>query len=502
MSNRSIAVHFNGEVYYTDGSVSLAELLGIERSCSGRGVCGACRIVAHGKLSPLTDTERRLLSSEEISRGVRLACRTYAQGECEAELLSKEGELSVLLSSVEAIDSVSADFVGYGAAVDIGTTTIAARLYNSEGRLLSSAGSVNPQVSLGADVISRIDAALSGKREELVSSVRTCVKGLLVALCDDAKMQTGDIQRVVMTGNTVMLSFLADRDVEPFSHAPFLVEHLFGECVLGSELGITEQGADTVVYISPCISAFVGADVVCGILSTGLDAETGSMLVDVGTNGEMALWNGKRIIASATAAGPAFEGVGISSGMRGCVGAVDRVSVKDGALYSHVIGDTEPKGICGSGLIDALSCMLELGIVDGSGFLEESPYTVSPGVSLSRRDIRMLQLAKSAICAGILTILDSERMDARNVPKLYLAGGFGSYMDKRSAARIGLFPKVLLPVTKSVGNSALEGAAMLLLNDDLRAKASELSRSARVVDLATNSEFSEYFTCGMAFDED
>lgn len=500
MNKKKMAACVDGVMTYIDISKTLADALGIEKPCAGHGRCGKCKIRASGELSPITGEERQLLSPDELNSGIRLACRTYAIGECDVELLAESTGIGVLVDSVSRSVEVSLDFSGCGVALDLGTTTIAARLYDERGRVLSIASIQNPQIKWGADVMSRIEAALSGERDNLASSVSDAISLIITELADKADIDVSSINEIVICGNTVMLSLLSGRSVEPLSHAPFKAEHLFGEYLSAKELGIDLGKYDMKVYLAPCISAFVGADVVCGAIATSLTNDKYSALVDIGTNGEMALWNGERIIACSTAAGPAFEGVGISMGMRGTIGAIDKVKVENGELICHVIGEGAPTGICGSGLIDAVACMLDTGVIDEVGFMESSPFTLLGGVSVTQRDMRMVQLAKSAILAGLNTLFKSEGVKYPEVYRLYVAGGFGNYMNKQSAVRIGLLPRELLPVVENVGNAALEGASALLLNRELRGAARELALKASVVDLATNADFSEFFTFGMSFE--
>ena len=244
----------------------------------------------------------------------------------------------------------------------------------------------------------------------------------------------------------------------------------------------------------------MGADITCAILATELTEKTEpTMLVDIGTNGEMALWNNGKLTVCSTAAGPAFEGVGISMGMRGAEGAIDKVTVKDGALHAHVIGNIEPKGICGSGLVDAVACMLDAEILDESGFLEDEPFEIQAPVTLMQKDIRMLQLAKSAICAGLLTLIQSEGLQTSDISTLYIAGGFGNYLNPESAVRIGLLPKKLATKIQTVGNAALVGASMLSLNQDLISKAEAFAKNTSILELSTNSIFIDEYTQGMLF---
>ena len=258
---------------------------------------------------------------------------------------------------------------------------------------------------------------------------------------------------------------------------------------------------DTEVYLPSCISAFVGADMVCALLASGIcEREDTALLADIGTNGEMGLWHNGRLTVCSTAAGPAFEGVGISMGMNGSDGAIDRVTLQNDALQAHVIGEADPRGICGSGLVDAVACLLKNGALDETGYLEDDPVTISQPVVLTQQDIRMVQLAKSAICAGLCTLMQNADVAEDQASALYVAGGFGSYLNMQSAGEIGLIPSSLTNRVQVIGNAALTGAAMLLLNKELRATATALAQTASTADLASSPVFSELYMNGMMFE--
>ncbi len=494
---RNITVTVKGEKISAKAGMTLSEILRGEKPCGGHGRCGKCKVIAVGRLSAPDNTERRLLSEDELRQGVRLACRAYAWGDCAVEMLTHAETEGIVTEGWMPSFEKKPSFSRYGIAMDLGTTTLAARLYDAKGGMLAETARLNPQGEWGADVITRIEAALAGKAERLASAIRIAVDKMCVALASMARINPTEIDQVVITGNTVMLSLLTETCVEPFSCAPFDVKRLFGEVLSAKALGLSDLAPDTPVHLPPCISAFVGADTVCAILATELCAGETAMLADIGTNGEIALWHQGKLTVCSTAAGPSFEGVGISMGMRGAAGAIDRVRVLRGFLEVHVIGNTAPVGICGSGLIDAAACMLELGALDESGYLKENPFVLCAPVSLTQEDIRMLQLAKSAIGAGMLTLMQARGISPASVVCMELAGGFGNCLDPIGAARIGLLPSDLTRRTRSVGNAALAGASMLLLRAELWENAARIAKDAEVLELATDASFAEAYVRGM-----
>lgn len=469
----------------------------IEMPCGGQGRCGKCRVTALGALSPLSETEEGFLSPEELSRGVRLACCAQVEGDCTVTL-PHSGDSRVRLSGEMGGFTLQPLFSRYGAAMDIGTTTLAARLYGADGTLLAEAGAANPQAPWGADVISRIDAALRGSLEALSTAIRQALGGLLTELAERAGISPGEIDYLVITGNTTMLYLLTQTSPEELSHAPFTASRLFAETLPASALELPCPAAR--VYLPRCISAFVGADITTALLAGELtrDGET-RLLVDIGTNGEVALWSDGRLLCCSTAAGPAFEGAGLSMGMQGKAGAIDHVETRGGTLSAHVIGGGAPAGLCGSGVIDAVACLLELELLDETGFLEEDPALISGEVSLTQKDIRMIQLAKSAIHAGISTLLASASLSPARVTELAIAGGFGSYINVENAGRIGLIPGELVPGVRVLGNAALSGAAMLLLDRSAAARSEALAAGAETVDLSSDPKFMDAYTNGMFF---
>ena len=492
-------VFVNGNEFLLPENTPLSTVLSIEKPCGGHGKCGKCKVIARGNLSAPSAEEKALLSAEELAAGVRLACSTYALGDCEVELPDERHERIVTDGQLPPF-SLDPTFERYGVAVDLGTTTLAAKLYDRAGHFLATDSRLNPQQEWGADVVSRIESALGGNGEPLTRAVRNALCSCFSALCETARVNPAEIDRVVLTGNTVMLSLLTGENVEPFSHLPFAVKRLFGETLSASNLGFSNLAPDTAVYLPPCISAFVGADITCALLSTHLCQKDTALLLDIGTNGEIALWHQGELTVCSTAAGPAFEGVGITMGMRSAEGAIDKVESVGAKLFPHVIGGKTPVGICGSGLVDAAAALLQTGVLDESGCLEDETVVLEPPVFINQQDIRMLQPAKSAICAGLLTLLEHYKLDAAAVNAVFIAGGFGSYLNKNNAAAIGLLPKALANRAETVGNAALSGACLLLLDQSATSQIQNLARKGQTLELAGNPVFSDWFMDAMSFE--
>lgn len=501
LEGKIVTVTVNGIAKKCEYGARLSDAIDMELMCGGHGKCGKCKVVARGELSEISPTECEKLTEGEIAQGIRLACTTRVLGDCEVStsLPSSSSHRIVSEANMPQID-LDPTFKGLGMALDIGTTTLAARLYAADGALLSEAVALNPQSLFGADVISRIEASLSGNADKLAELIRGAIADLADELCRKADALPRQIEEIVATGNTAMLYLLTESSPLALSRAPFAADKLFGEEIDAKGLGIDILADGAKIYLPPCISAFVGADTVCALLSSELcDSEKTRMLVDIGTNGEMALWHDGHLSVCSTAAGPAFEGVGISAGMRGESGAIDKVTIVNGDLHAHIIGETAPRGICGSGIVDAAACMLDLELMDETGFIEDETVRLAEGVELTQQDIRALQLAKSAIYAGICTLAAKSNCELTGISRLIVAGGFGNYLNMISAARIGLLPSEMLGKISVVGNAALAGASMLLLDRKLFKKASEIARSATVAELASDPIFSELYMNSMLF---
>lgn len=454
--------------------------------CGGRGVCGKCAVVLKGQVSPP--------DSAELKAGVRLACRAVLLGDAEAIVPESRAMEQIEKGGRRSVEPRCPMSGRYGAAVDMGTTTVVLGLYDmTTGECIAESGMLNPQSTVAADVMGRIGAALAGELSALRDRATGAIETLLAGACADAGIDAGQVESMVVTGNTTMLYLLTGRDPAALSHAPFEADCLFDE---------TTELCGRRAYLPGCMHAFVGADITCAVLYSGMcGKDETALLCDVGTNGEIALWKGGELFVTSTAAGPAFEGAGISCGCGSVAGAIDKVRVEDGRIAVHTISDAPAAGVCGSGLIDAAAAGLALGKIDETGAMEEDCFVLADGVRLLPRDIRAVQLAKAAIAAGVKTLLETAGITADDVGTFYIAGGFGSHMDVHSAAAIGLFPAELAPKAKVLGNAALAGAAWLLLDGGMRDEARRIAGRAMHIDLGGNPMFNRNYVDEMMFTE-
>jgi uncharacterized 2Fe-2S/4Fe-4S cluster protein (DUF4445 family) len=466
--------------------------LGVELPCGGRGECGGCRVrVLAGELAA-TREDREVLGEERVAAGWRLACLARAEGDATLEV---EEWRHPILGDETPFEFAPRD--GLGIAVDLGTTTIVAQLVDlGRGSVLGVETALNAQGRFGSDLMTRIEAALAG--EPLGTVVREEVGGLVSSLLDGGGIAPGRLSRVVLVGNTAMHHLFGGLDVSPLAAYPFETTSPGPLSWRAQALGWGRAAGAEVVFL-PCLGGFVGSDVLAGIRATGLDRAGGSQaLYDLGTNGEIVVGAAGRLSCASAAAGPAFEGARISCGMRAAAGAVTAVAVEGGRLVPHVLGGGPPRGICGSGLVDAVARGLETGRIEPSGRLagRASALDIGDGLALTQKDVRELQLAKGALAVGLRLLSARAGTTPGRLDRLRLAGAFGNYVSRESARRIGLFDTPLERVS-SAGNAALLGAKLALFDDDLDQR--ELRGRVVHVPLASEPGFADAFAEAMAF---
>lgn len=450
--------------------------LSLDHPCGGRGVCGKCAVRLEGEVSSPNEAEQKT--------GTRLSCQAELWGD--AQVWLPDTQVNEIELSGTAMNPGDQGQSGIGAAIDIGTTTLALKLYDlSTGEAVASAAAMNPQRAIAADVMGRIGAALNGQAGQLQEQIQQALTQLLQQACAEANIRMEDLKKLVVAGNTTMLYLLVGRNPECLSHAPFEADQLF-------DVKDTLFGIPT--YYPPCMNAFVGADITCAVVASGMcKQQDTALLCDIGTNGEIALWKAGKLYVTSTAAGPAFEGAGISCGCGSVPGAIDRVWVENGSIAAHTLGEQPAVGVCGSGLIDAVAAFLETEDIDETGAAELDELPLRDGICLLPKDIRAVQLAKAAIAAGIQTLLQLANVPESEIRQLYIAGGFGSHLDVHSAAAIGLIPASLASRVRIIGNGSLSGAAEMLLHSAQQAGGRALAKESQHVNLGGNPKFNENY---------
>jgi len=462
-------------------------------------------------------------------QGEILAPRRFLQGMPET---LRQGEWGVTLSLSRASRSLEAFGLkpgcdssgpGVGLAVDIGTTTIVTYLVDlATGAILDSRGTYNRQALFGDDVINRIIHATEnpGGLRELQEACVETINGLVRKASRHRGIEPGEIQAACVAGNTTMTHLFMGVSPRYIRLEPYIPAATDFPPVPASELGL-QVHPEAPVWAFPAVASYVGGDIVSGVLATGMaHREEVSLFIDIGTNGEMVLGNCDWLVSCACSAGPCFEGSGITSGMRAIPGAIERLEIEPGTLDCHIttVGGSEPKGICGSGLVDALAEMRRAGIIDRSGsFLmdgehprlvmgEDGPeYLVVPGlygetgqdIVITENDVKNLLRAKGAVYAGIRSLLRAVDLPLEAISRIYIAGGFGNYLNIRDSVEIGLLPDVDPGLYTFVGNTSIKGARLALMSQEARDEALELGQKMTYLELSVGTTFMEEYVSAM-----
>jgi uncharacterized 2Fe-2S/4Fe-4S cluster protein (DUF4445 family) len=457
--------------------------------CGGRGVCGKCKVkLLNGSL----------LDTLPDSSGEFLACRGVPSGDISIAFLRDEGFIENEVSSLNSALNSAAEHKRVGVALDIGTTTVSAQLIDLNTlKPIATYSALNDQRVLGADVITRIQAARNGKTPNLYQLINRQAERVLRLFIE--KYHLDRIETLVVSGNTTMLHLFANTDPSSMGEVPFTPVFLEKKEFTGSELALS---AGKIVLL-PSISAYVGGDIVSGLASLDiLGEEKPALLIDIGTNGEMALLNRGGLLCCSTAAGPAFEGAEISCGIGSVRGAINKVEMTGEALAFSTIGGAPPRGICGSGLIDAIAIMLDQGVIDEGGAFSDDTcksFAITETIAVTNRDVRQVQLAKSAIMSGVQLLCRNAGLGLEEIEKVYIAGGLGFFINKRNAVKIGLLPEEFLDKISVRGNLSLKGAAQYLSDPAFPRKCGEIIEKSRLLELASDPQFMDVFTENMLF---
>ena len=541
----------------------IAAKLEADAPCGGRGTCGKCRcevrgageaewhevlmcqtpvngemeVRAAGKdgdLRVLTDAESISGSWNPVVKAVRLTVPPCPRGESSADwtrlvgalkdagihvaesnprlcaslgslLTAQKGDVWAVVSEGRVLEICAEAPQIYMAAFDLGTTSIAGYLIDVNGKRVAVAdGTRNPQAQYGGDVISRADYALQNGVEALSLCARNAIDGMLGDMCEKAGVPRQRVFAVSLAGNTAMHHLFLGIAPDSLVKAPYNPTLSQPLALRASEWGIGAN-PEALLMMLPVIGGFVGADTVACLLSGDwLRREKLTLMIDIGTNGELVLGNRARRVACSTAAGPAFEGAKITCGMRGADGAIDHAWLEGGALRWHVIGEGPAQGICGSGLVDLVAALLESGDMDGTGRLAAGDrYDIGDtGVYLTQKDVREVQLAKAAMAAGLRLMAWRMGVGIEDIEEVDIAGAFGNYINPDSACAIGLIPAELRQRIVPVGNAAGAGAKLALTDAAAWAEAETLARTTEFLELATLPEFQDEFVEQLNFEDE
>jgi uncharacterized 2Fe-2S/4Fe-4S cluster protein (DUF4445 family) len=526
----------SGSLREGDTLLSHIQRLGIHITvgCGGTGECGTCRVrilSGAGGLSPLTSQEIKW----SVTSGERLACQAVVFNESDniTVEIPKTSSFSILGEGIQAkfvkdpmfhvrkMDGRRVVFrddevVGFpkgwctGISFDIGTTTLVIRWYNLEGDDINPCATVsvlNPQGRFGDNVISRIGFASSSPdgRKRMEQVLRDGMQKILL----EGPVRPEEIYDIVVVGNTVMRDLFCGFPVQNLGQFPYVSSHPGEYGIPASDLKIRINSAGT-LYAPPVLGHFVGPDMLAVLLAVGMhEREDFTMAIDIGTNTEIAVGNKEKILVTSCASGPAFEGSGIKCGTGAVNGAIQQVIMQpDGSVSYNTIGNFPPVGICGSGLVDILSGLLEHGFMDERGKLTagKNPFILVPrdgkqgsGVYLDEEDIDAIKLAKAAVFTGVETVLKRWGITPHQISRLYLAGAFGTSIDPVSAERIGLIPPLPRNRVVQAGNAAIEGASMMLLSRSKRIEAGKIAEITEHISLENEPGFEDMYIEGLRF---
>jgi uncharacterized 2Fe-2S/4Fe-4S cluster protein (DUF4445 family) len=461
--------------------------------CAGNGTCGKCRVHIKGS-GVVTSCLFKIQSSIEV----------VLPEQKEAQILSAQHSLTIDLP-FDPGESVHLSSNPFGIAIDLGTTTLVFYLVSLKtGSLIEIRSMLNPQRLYGADVISRIYYASSNKSGTKLLQALICsaINIQIKHFCRINQAVQNDIVKIGVAGNNTMLHLLLGEDPSSMGQAPYIPRFIDMQKLRAGDAGLLcNPGAE--LSLLPSVSAFVGADIIAGLGSIRpLEKYRRFLFLDLGTNGELALVTPSTIWCCATAAGPAFEGANISCGMGGVDGAIAEYS----ANGFRVIGEEKPIGVCGSGLVDVVAYLFTNGYIDSSGYIDHD-FEIIPSnlsgtgnsISLTQQDIREVQLAKSAITSGINILLRNANLTFDNLDALFLAGGFGNYMNVTSAMKIGLIPAKMKEKVISLGNTAGTGALISLRASSFDQVLADILRRAKHIELSEDENFAIEFALNMAF---
>ena len=495
-------------------SVQIRAGLRPDAPCGGQGSCGKCLVDILEEPTDPKESPGSNASGETV-----LACQYEIHQDLTIRVREKN-RFHILENGIKRQITVAPQVTeGYGAAFDIGTTSVVCYLLDlKDGTLIGRASMLNPQSQFGADVISRCEYAMAHGVETLSSVIRSALNELIQTTCGKHGIRPEQIRLVTVVGNTCMHHLFLNIDPRPLTVVPY-------EAAVKDEIEMPASEADLhvhpegVLQILPNIAGFVGADTVGCVLASSFDSLGElSLMIDIGTNGEMVMGNKDRMIACSTAAGPAFEGAKIECGMRGTEGAIDHVRLENGKLICHIIGDDrevdDAIGICGSGLMDAVAAALDGEIIDESGRIDTDcecvflqPESGQPAIRLtetvylSQKDIREVQLAKGAVAAGIELLAETLGIQIHDLRRVMIAGAFGNYMDPHSACRIGMIPAELEDRIEMIGNAAGEGSIIATLNYEEFLHAQQVRETTEFLELASSPDFQDTFVDHLLFDE-
>ncbi len=491
----------------------------LETACGGRGTCGKCRVRIQGGASPPDEKERLHLDASDISMGFRLACRVALYEDVNVRLPVWAGDCTKLVRGQETSDG-DISFSELVVAVDIGTTTINAKVICLPADMVIARSSVlNPQRAFGHDVMSRIDAARNpAQSNEMTSILRDAITGMIQRSLDGVGASLRNITRIVISGNTVMLHFFFGMNVCAMGKYPYTPQSLDATIGEAGKYGLDAFGKATILGL-PAISAYLGGDLVAGLLATGIHkTRQSTILIDIGTNSEIILAGPKGMIATSCAAGPALEGMNIDYGITASPGAIAGVELSDDVKLTVLSGHSRPLGLCGSGIIELMAELIRIGLVDSSGRMLPAngsgppairkrlrqhkgsmAFFVTDDVCFTQKDVRQVQLAKGAIFSGLKALRELAGALPGDIKSIVIAGEFGRHLKPAQLIRLGMIEAFPKAAYSFVGNSSLRGAGLIAVNPALLEDAKVIAGKVKAFPLSSLSTYERLFIQSLEF---
>lgn len=527
-------VTINGSSYDAQFNENLLKVIKrnkivLENPCSGNGTCGKCKVIIKDKkdessaISELTIEEKKFLTQEEINKGIRLACFVDIKSDLEVIIPNKSNDkvLSSGFIKEHQIDSNS----GYGFAIDIGTTTVAVQLVDlRNGAVLRNKSMINPQKQYGLDVLTRITYVMDNEEsglKELHESIVCGLNDLMRELLLENKVDKEDLVDVTISANTCMLHLLLNTDPKGLGVFPYTPSFIASKELKAKDINL-DLGENTKLYTLPGVSAFIGADIVSGVVASDLEERKGTILfIDIGTNGEIVLKHNKKYACCSCAAGPALEGMNISCGVRASSGAIEDVYITPMGNEIKTIDNESPIGICGSGILAVIRELVRNKLINKNGALikkesiEENDFRQrliipngnkreillyeNPNIIITQSDIRQVQLAKGAILSGFTALLKHFSLTSKDLDEIVIAGQFGAHLPESSLIGSGILPKEAKGKIKYVGNTSLTGAYLTLVSKKERKKCEDISKKMHYLELAVTPSYEDIFRESMFF---
>ncbi len=482
--------------------------------CGGNKVCGKCGVrILSGHIPPgLSD--KTFFSQKKLNLNFRLSCAININQNLIIEIpkeniiesMEYKPETKNITVPINPIIKLRNDENIYGLALDIGTTTIVGALINlNSGKLIDEEFRLNPQKKYGMDIISRISYSMQNKTglDDLHNILLSVINDIIRVGTLRTNIKPNDIYLITVASNSVMNHSLLNKNLESFGKYPYKPLFKKTDLIRASDIHININ-KDAKLFVVPNIDGFVGGDITSDIISSNFgNKDKIELLIDIGTNGEIVLNNKGNLTATSTAAGPAFEGAKIKFGMIAKTGAIDKIYIKENDIKFETIGDFQPVGICGTGLINGIASFLKLGWIDYTGrilkeYIPENRYIetendfgikLTDKIYISQQDIREFQLAKGAILAGITLMLKKYKLQTTDIDTMYIAGAFGKYLNLENALTLKLFPEMDVKKIKFIGNGSLQGAINILLNKDILNKSLEIVDNIEFFDIANQENF-------------